>query len=490
LSAAARAALRRELQWTEEQISALESRPDADWIGAENQLRHLRERRAEVMAEIDSIKSDAESRAGPVEMEIVPTLDHGALDRITDEVRAAIDNIRFQADVAAGRFDVLAPGVAELANRLGILGEAADGLTQEMLETNPALRELNDEMLRLGGHREAAAVIDATRTATERYGDEVKKLDDLLAQGLISQEQHSRAVSQAREALLGTGRGRTGGGGASAGPNEFEREVEAIRERTRALEMETEVIGKSALETDKARAAFELMAAAKRANLEITPELTDKIDHLAEAYAQAAETVRSMQEAQLASERLAQTITASLKESLSGFISDMRQGKDAAEALADAVGRLADRLVDLGLDMLLSGLFRGAGGFGGGILAGIFHKGGKVGGSGSTRTVSPAIFAGAPRYHSGGIGGLRPDEVPAILQRGELVIPRDMVRQTAERGAGAGAAPQVDVHVKNVNAFDAPGFLSQALDSEVGQRVLLNFVRANAGAVSTAIGRG
>jgi hypothetical protein len=37
----------------------------------------------------------------------------------------------------------------------------------------------------------------------------------------------------------------------------------------------------------------------------------------------------------------------------------------------------------------------------------------------------PAMaFAAAPRMHSGGVAGLRHDEVPAILQRGERVLSR------------------------------------------------------------------
>ena len=37
--------------------------------------------------------------------------------------------------------------------------------------------------------------------------------------------------------------------------------------------------------------------------------------------------------------------------------------------------------------------------------------------------VSPLAFIGAERYHSGGRVGLRGGEVPAILQRGETVLP-------------------------------------------------------------------
>jgi len=50
------------------------------------------------------------------------------------------------------------------------------------------------------------------------------------------------------------------------------------------------------------------------------------------------------------------------------------------------------------------------------------HTGGVIGETAKYRNnVSPAVFLGAPRMHRGGLAG---DEVPAILQRGETVIPR------------------------------------------------------------------
>lgn len=57
-------------------------------------------------------------------------------------------------------------------------------------------------------------------------------------------------------------------------------------------------------------------------------------------------------------------------------------------------------------------------------LAAIHHSGGVAGGGNVMRSVDPMMFFGAPRYHSGGIAGLAPDEVPAILQRGERITPR------------------------------------------------------------------
>lgn len=72
----------------------------------------------------------------------------------------------------------------------------------------------------------------------------------------------------------------------------------------------------------------------------------------------------------------------------------------------------------------------------------LFHSGGRVGDPGPMRDVSPLAFVGAQRMHSGGLAGmgLRPDEVPAILQRGERVLSRAQV-------AAGGGGQTVDVRV-------------------------------------------
>ena len=56
------------------------------------------------------------------------------------------------------------------------------------------------------------------------------------------------------------------------------------------------------------------------------------------------------------------------------------------------------------------------------IFGSLFHDGGVVGVSGVSRRAVPAYaFAGAPRFHN----GLMPDEFPAILQKGETVLPKN-----------------------------------------------------------------
>jgi hypothetical protein len=59
-------------------------------------------------------------------------------------------------------------------------------------------------------------------------------------------------------------------------------------------------------------------------------------------------------------------------------------------------------------------------------------------------------FAGAPRMHSGGWAGLRPDEVPAILQRGERVLSR---REAARYGQSVASTVNVTINARDAESF-------------------------------------
>jgi hypothetical protein len=92
----------------------------------------------------------------------------------------------------------------------------------------------------------------------------------------------------------------------------------------------------------------------------------------------------------------------------------------------------------------LSGAFGGLGG-GSAVTAAVSHAGGVVGLSGYSRQVPAVAFSGAPRMHAGGWAGLRPDEVPTILQRGERVLNR---REAAQYGAGVGGGGMSRVRIE------------------------------------------
>jgi len=60
-------------------------------------------------------------------------------------------------------------------------------------------------------------------------------------------------------------------------------------------------------------------------------------------------------------------------------------------------------------------------------------------------------FANAPRMHNGGWAGLKSDEVPAILQRGERVLSRKESR--AYGGGNGGGAVTVNIMTRDAESF-------------------------------------
>ena len=121
--------------------------------------------------------------------------------------------------------------------------------------------------------------------------------------------------------------------------------------------------------------------------------------------------------------------------------------RDLVTSMIADLARLAARRFILGpIANALSGALGGAGG----IFANIMHAGGMVGAPGPGRMVPALAFANAPRMHAGGWAGIKPDEVPAILQRGERVLSR---REAA--GYGQAGTPAVNV---TIMARDAESF--------------------------------
>ena len=119
--------------------------------------------------------------------------------------------------------------------------------------------------------------------------------------------------------------------------------------------------------------------------------------------------------------------------------------RDLVTSLLADLAQLAARRFILGpIANALSGVFSGAGG----IFANVLHAGGMVGSAGPTRMVPAMAFAAAPRMHGGGMAGLRHDEVPAILQRGERVLSR---REAQSYGAGGGV--NVTIMARDAESF-------------------------------------
>jgi hypothetical protein len=127
----------------------------------------------------------------------------------------------------------------------------------------------------------------------------------------------------------------------------------------------------------------------------------------------------------------------SAEEAMSNFV---KTGKlnfnDLVTSLLADLAKLAMRKSLFGplANLLSQAIGSGPGGTFGNVVAGVLHGGGIVGGPTPGRRIPALAFAGAPRMHSGGIAGLRHDEVPAILQRGERVLSRRDARGSGGDG--------------------------------------------------------
>ena len=110
----------------------------------------------------------------------------------------------------------------------------------------------------------------------------------------------------------------------------------------------------------------------------------------------------------------------------------------------------------------------GSGGFSsGGGYGNYLHSGGIAGAGGWLQRVPAAAFAYAPRYHSGGIAGLKPNEVPAVLEAGEEVLKTSDPRH-ARNYAGAVGDINIGVTVSGAGGSDDD---KRGFGDELAQRI-------------------
>ncbi|WP_428542659.1 phage tail tape measure C-terminal domain-containing protein [Profundibacter sp.] len=114
--------------------------------------------------------------------------------------------------------------------------------------------------------------------------------------------------------------------------------------------------------------------------------------------------------------------------------------------LADLAKLSARKFILRPLANALSGALGGLGK----IFAPVLHAGGMVGGAAPQRMVPAMAFANAPRMHSGGWAGLKPNEVPAILQKGERVLSR---REASQYGTGGSQNITINIQTRDAESF-------------------------------------
>lgn len=256
--------------------------------------------------------------------------------------------------------------------------------------------------------------------------------------------------------------------------DEYERLTKRINESIAAMQAENAVLaGMNPLVNDygyaleKARVQQELLTAAKKAGVEVTPALEAEIEALADSYAfatvEAAKLVESHDKIRESAEEamaLAKDVTRDL---IDGFI----EGKSAADIMANALKKIGNHLINDVLNNLFK--IQNMGGGGGGFLSGLL---GLFGGGGGfvPNTTAGAFFTSG--FSTGGYTGPGPKNKPAgIVHAGEVVWSQEDVR----KAGGVAAVEAMRLGGVKPAAMQAPVMPKLASMGGGQQQVVVNF---------------
>ena len=329
----------------------------------------------------------------------------GSLVFAARAITTAVNNIRpVVAEAFVGMANNVLSTVEQMVNGVIALLNKIPGVTIEAVNTGRFVNAY------AGAGKEAAKAFSDTfaqsfgadyvgkiTSGLDGLGDEVAKRARQIADARNAEAEFSGRDNAAKPGTGGRGqRVASSSDDAKSGRlNAYERAVRAINEEIAALRIEQETLGQSEEAITRAQTAQELLNAAKRAGLQITPELSAQVEQLAGAYAQAKSQADIMRES-------LEAFKSTANDALKGFINDLREGKSGTEALGNALNKIADKLIDMAVNQLVtSALGPIAGGAiggsaGGGSLLSLFgFADGGVAAGGAPRAL--------PRFASGGV---------------------------------------------------------------------------------------
>ncbi|MFU4560156.1 hypothetical protein ACM712_18605 [Pseudomonas paraeruginosa] len=145
---------------------------------------------------------------------------------------------------------------------------------------------------------------------------------------------------------------------------------------------------------------------------------------------------------------------------------------------------------------LVGGGTAGGGGFWSGVVKGMgqsmgaqtLRDGGAVNGSGWRKNLSASLWLNAPKFHEGGAPGLKSNEVAAVLEKGEYVMSKSDPDNPLNGGRGKGGKGSGGQPIAIYNMLDSDDMAGRILDSQAGQKGIMNFITDNATAIKAVLG--
>lgn len=300
---------------------------------------------------------------------------------VADRVAARARDLAYQRGIAEG--PNLGQGLADALSGKKPSGKRETGgaadpnakrseFEKEIAQIRKRTEALNAEVATIGqsafaqekakaaAELRTAAAATAAKEGRRVTADEIKAIDELST---------AYAGAQMQAAYLGR--------------------LQTERENVTALRDEISLVGLQGFELEKTRIQQQLLNEAKRQGIELTPGRLAEIDAIASENAALTQQLSIMND-----------IKAESADALKGFISDMREGKSASEALANSLDKIADKLVDMAVDGLVTSALGGLGG-GGGLLGSLF--GGGYSGSVTPFANGGIAARGMRRFAGGGV---------------------------------------------------------------------------------------
>jgi hypothetical protein len=427
-------------------------RLQANIAEAEGQLRTLQNRSEQVASEVrrsmDMVRQfdESEQRGGAPPGKPKPAPEEEARSRAGAAVRARVspdmERDVMQAREALRLAQALAqaenPREAMLARQRAELERSTVALRSKITaETDPAVRSAMEEQIRLiTKYKEEAQALEETTRNRNALFQQQQQLDEqrVRIQGLGMARGDAAALlaeTQTRNRIISEGGDPTS--------------AEALERIANAQEL---AFGEDRL-----------------AQVE---EYRSAVSSIGSAFSSAADDI-------FTNGKKIGDVIASLERQILRMVMNLLVMKPLERGLSTLMGQLVpttgtgaggiEGLITRGGSSLFSAL--GLGGAGGTIMekagegiikAAIAHTGGIVGNDNlPTRILPASVFLDAPRYHSGGMaGGLRGDEVPAVLQRGEMVLTQ--AQQLAVGTALKGRAVVINQTIKT----DDPGAFNRS----------------------------
>ncbi|TCQ78038.1 tape measure domain-containing protein [Ochrobactrum sp. BH3] len=293
-------------------------------------------------------------------------------------------------------FQEVADAIGPILDRLAMVSTAARGAAADLAAVTGARALVEDRSTRSAKdpyimQREAAneyerdqmrlAALSKKEHALEMERKKVR--DAATKDGIALTEKQIDAIARANVAAQEsrTAEGKKPKKEKKTPADKFDMTVQDANDRTAALVAETEalrqinpLIDDYGFAAEKARTEQELLNAAQKAGIAITPELRSQIAQTADQWALATAEANKLNEAQGELRQKSSEWRSTELDAFKGLVTDLSSGKDAVEALTDAVQKLIDKLLDMTLNNLFEGLFGKSGSLFGGFLG--FKDGG------------------------------------------------------------------------------------------------------------------